>query len=146
MSVGMSRPVTQILDIPLAYDQAVTALRVGRRIHSRGVASHINELGVERVLSLIEDKEELQRFAHEVLGELVDASERATDLRRTLEVLLETNVNVAESARRLHFHYNTLRFRIERLERIVGPFRDDPRVRLNVHLALLIQRLDNPPT
>jgi purine catabolism regulator len=144
VSVGMSRPVTQVLDIPHAYDQAITALRVGRRLHGRGVASHFNELGANRVLSLVEDQEELNSFAREVLGELVENGERVSDLRRTLEVLLETNVNVAESARRLHYHYNTLRLRMEKLEQMVGPFRDDAQVRLNVHLALLIRRMESP--
>lgn len=144
VSVGMSRPVTLVLDIPHAYDQAVTALRVGRRLHGRGVASHFNELGVNRVLSLVEDQEELNSYAREVLGVLAEDGERVSDLRRTLEVLLETNVNVSESARRLHYHYNTLRLRIEKLEKIVGPFRDDARVRLNVQLALLIRRMEGP--
>lgn len=143
VSVGMSRPVTRVLDIPRAYDQAVTAFRVGRRLHGRGVASHFSELGIDRVLSLVEDQEELSSFAHEVLGDLAGSGERAADLRRTLEVLLETNVNIAESARRLHYHYNTLRFRIEKLERVIGPFRDDPRVRLNAQMALLILRMEN---
>jgi len=146
VSVGMSRPVTHVLDIPRAYDQAVTAFRVGRRLHGRGAASHFSELGIDRVLSLVEDQEELSSFAREVLGELAGSGERAADLRRTLEVLLETNVNIAESARRLHYHYNTLRFRIEKLERIVGPFRDDARVRLNVHLALSIRRMGDTPS
>ena len=144
VSVGMSRPVAQVLDIPRAYDQAITALRVGRRLRGGGVASHFNELGVNRILSLVEDQEELSSFAQEVLGELAGDSERVSDLRRTLEVLLETNVNVAESARRLHYHYNTLRFRIEKIEQIVGPFRDDAQLRLNVHLALVIQRMEIP--
>jgi PucR family transcriptional regulator, purine catabolism regulatory protein len=138
VSVGLSRPVTDVTDIATAYDQASRAVVVGRRIYGGGAAVHFDDLGAYRVLSLVEDHAELRAFAEEVLGELAADDDVAVDLRRTLEALLETGGNVAEAARRLHFHYNTLRYRVEKLESIVGPFTTDARVRLDVQLALLV--------
>ena len=145
-SAGVSRPVEALADVPVAYDQAATALRIGRRVNGDGAAAHFDDLGVHRVLSLIPDGTELQGFAADTLGELMGDDDDAADLRRTLHVLLECNVNVAEAARRLYVHYNTLRYRIEKLERIVGPFTRDARVRLDVHVALLIRQMHRVDT
>jgi PucR family transcriptional regulator, purine catabolism regulatory protein len=148
VSAGLSRPVQDPREIAGAYDQAARAVAIGRRIHGRGAVAHFDDLGAYRILSLVEDRTELQGFAEETLGELAGPTEAAADLRRTLEVLLEAGGNVAEAARRLHFHYNTLRYRIDKLESIVGPFTVDARVRLDVQLALLIvamRELDHRP-
>ncbi len=137
VSAGLSRPVADVTGIAGAYDQASSALTIGRRIRGIGDVVHFDDLGAYRLLSLVEDRSELRAFVDEVLGELASERPQAVDLRRTLTVLLETGGNVAEAARRLHFHYNTIRYRIERLTAIVGPFTDDARVRLDVQLALL---------
>ncbi len=141
VSAGVSRPVPALAAVPDAYEQATTAVSIGRRVQGAGGVAHFDGLGIHRVLSLIEDDAELRAFARETLGTLAGDDEEAVDLRHTLRVLLEANCNVAEAARRLHFHYNTLRYRIEKLEGIVGPFVDDARARLDVHVALLILRM-----
>ncbi|GAA4094343.1 PucR family transcriptional regulator [Actinomadura miaoliensis] len=141
-STGISRTVSSPSALPEAYEQAVKAVRVGRQLHGDGARAHFDQLGVYRLLSLVSDPQELHAFVRETLGELAgDDEPELVDLRRTLQVLLETNLNVAETARRLHFHYNTLRYRIGKLERMLGPFTEDAHLRLNLTLALHVLRM-----
>lgn len=135
---GVSRVIDSVADIPHAYDQARKAVLVGRRMRGAGSVAHFDSLGVHRLLSLVTDSAELQAFATETLGPLAGEDAEAIDLRQTLQALLDTNCNVAETARVLHFHYNTLRYRIGKLESIVGPFTTDSILRLDVALALRV--------
>ncbi|WP_417281562.1 PucR family transcriptional regulator ligand-binding domain-containing protein [Actinomadura gamaensis] len=141
-STGISRTVMSPSRLPEAYEQALKSVRVGRQLHGDGARAHFDQLGVYRLLSLVPDPEELHAFVRETLGDLAaDDEPELVDLRRTLQVLLETNLNVAETARRLHFHYNTLRYRIGKLERLLGPFTEDAHLRLNLTLALHVLRM-----
>jgi purine catabolism regulator len=148
LGTGIGRPAESLSALAEAYQQAQRALVVGQEIHGGHAVTHFDQLGVFRLLSLIPDSNELRSYVDEVLGPLADAADPdSTDLRDTLRVLLETNLNVAESARRLHFHYNTMRYRIGKLERMLGPFTTDPTLRLNLLLALHAARmrgLDQP--
>jgi purine catabolism regulator len=141
-TTGISRVVAGAPFLPEAYEQALRAIDVGRQVHGPGSVTDFNGLGVYRLLSLVPDGAELRGFVRETLGELVEREDAETrDLRQTLEVLLETNLNVAETARRQHFHYNTLRYRIAKLERMLGSFTDDPQLRLSLMVALQVLRM-----
>jgi purine catabolism regulator len=143
-SLGLSRVAAGPAELPRAFEQARTAVRIGRRLHGPGSRATFDQLGAYRLLALIPDSAELRGFVADVLGELAAHTPEADDLRHTLETLLDTNGNVAESARRLHFHYNTLRYRIEKLERMVGPFTDNPALRLDLTLALRVHHMAGP--
>ncbi len=66
---GRSRPgsagwSTSPDELPAAYEQARKALHVGRQLHGPGALAHFDELGVFRLLALIDDTGELQRLRH----------------------------------------------------------------------------------
>ncbi len=141
-STGVSRAIERVEDLGTAYEQGRRALHVGRQVQGDGALAHVDELGVFRLLAQVQDTAELRRFVTESLGELAtdDAPEHA-DLRQTLRILIETNLNVAETARLLFFHYNTLRYRIAKLEKMLGPFTTDPELRLTLALALKVHQM-----
>jgi purine catabolism regulator len=137
-SVGVSRLATDLSALPEAYAQARRAVDIGRRVHGTGSTTFFDELGLHRLIALIPDTDELRSFARDVLGPLADGSTDAANLRETLQVLLDTNFNVAEAARLQFFHYNTMRYRVSKLERLLGPLSSDPHLRLDVAVALRV--------
>lgn len=135
---GVSQPVTSIEMLPRAYEEALNAVTVGRQIHGSSAITHFDDLGTYRLLALIPDTAALRRFVRDTLKELADDTAEAAEHRRTLGLLIDTNMNVAESARRLFIHYNTLRYRIGRLEQLLGPFVSDAELRITLAMALRI--------
>jgi purine catabolism regulator len=136
-SAGVSGPLGDWSDLPHGWDQARVANRVIRTTGGVGTVGQFDLLGIFRLLSEI-DAEVLRGFAREALGDLYEPSGMKQELRRTLKVLLDTNLNVAQTARELHYHYNSVRYRTAQLEQMLGPFMTDAARRLELHVALLI--------
>lgn len=101
-----------------------------------------DELGVYRILVDSRNRAELERFAYDLLGPLIEADRRtSSDLLRTLEAVLRCNGNLRQASRELYVHYNTLRYRAARISEITKVDLSSAEGRLNLQLALKIVRM-----
>jgi PucR family transcriptional regulator, purine catabolism regulatory protein len=140
-SVGVSQVGAGPPDIPRLYEEARVALQVGQRLAGRSAVTSFAGLGLYRLISNV-SQAELRAFVHDTLGPVLDLPEPArSDLLKSLAVLSSTRFNVAESARILHYHYNTMRYRVTKLERMLGEFADDAAATLRIGVALEILRM-----
>jgi purine catabolism regulator len=151
-SIGVSTCSESTSDVPRLYQEARTALRVGRRLSGAGVVTGFAGLGLYRLISSVGEGE-LRAFLDDVLGPVLalPANSRA-DLLQTLYALSDNRYNLAETARGLHYHYNTVRYRVGKLEKLLGHFVDDAEASLHIGVALQILRMyeisgeTHPPT
>ena len=139
VKVGVSAMHEGLEELPHAVVQATDMLRTARAFPARSVR-WFDSLDPLRILALV-SREELESFSDHVLAGL-DAlpTDRRDPLIKTLELLLETELNVAAAARSGDWHYNTVRDRIRRLTELIGPFMENGERLRSVALALLIRR------
>jgi PucR family transcriptional regulator, purine catabolism regulatory protein len=85
----------------------------------------------------------LRSFAAETLAPLLNGDAHES-LLATLEMFFTTNGNTFQAAQRLGLHRNTLTYRLNRIQELLGVTLDDPDVRLALHLALKIRQVTSP--
>ncbi len=66
---------------------------------------------------------------------------KSTELVKTLKAYFEYNGNLTRMSEKLYTHYNTILYRINRINEITGMNLDDPNDRLNLEIALKISEL-----
>ncbi|MFC3351271.1 PucR family transcriptional regulator [Streptomyces echinoruber] len=131
--VGMSAPAGPIA-AAAAYRQAEQALSVARR-RGRVLVEH-EQLAAGSVLPLLAD-DAVRAFADGLLRPLQehDATGRG-DLLASLRAWLSRHGQWDAAAAELGVHRHTLRYRMRRVEEILGRSLDDPDVRMELWLAL----------
>jgi purine catabolism regulator len=136
LAIGIGRPVEQLLELRASYREAAQAMALEHRLRHHKPQAYAN-LGVYRLLLPLSETNELRAFAEQVLGRLI-ADERAgkTDLLETLRVYFECNGNVAQTAKALYIHRNTLLYRLDRIRQVGNLDLDDAEARLQLQLAL----------
>jgi purine catabolism regulator len=131
--VGVSAPVGPVA-AGAAYKQAEQALSVARR-RGRVYVEH-EQLAAGSVLPLLAD-DAVKAFADGLLRALHehDATGRG-DLVASLRAWLSRHGQWDAAAADLGVHRHTLRYRMRRVEEILGRSLDDPDVRMELWLAL----------
>ncbi|MFI6468245.1 PucR family transcriptional regulator [Streptomyces sp. NPDC050538] len=131
--VGLSAPAGPIA-AAAAYKQAEQALSVARR-RGRVLVEH-EQLAAGSVLPLLAD-DAVRAFADGLLRPLAehDATGRG-DLVASLRAWLSRHGQWDAAAADLGVHRHTLRYRMRRVEEILGRSLDDPDVRMELWLAL----------
>ena len=139
VSMGISPAVFDLDNFRLGYECARQSLEIGSPLQTKDTCriTHYEDLGLFRIVSIAESLTSLERFCLDAIGPLLDYDkENDTDLASTLRTFLEQNQNSTKTAKILFIHYNTLRYRLDRINAILGDVLDNPQHRLEIELAL----------
>lgn len=116
--VGYGNRVSNLQDIARSYQEAKMALEVGRIFYAERETIAYRYLGIGRLIYQL-PMSLCEMFIHEVFGdEIPDVFNEETST--TIQKFFENNLNISETARQLYVHRNTLVYRLERLEKMIG--------------------------
>ncbi|OEH86885.1 hypothetical protein BHU72_01075 [Desulfuribacillus stibiiarsenatis] len=139
--IGIGRFYPTIEELCRSYQEAKTALDLNRHIETSVI--HFEDLGVMRLLTNIRN-ELLDDFFREYLLELMTFDEQNnTNFLHTLQVYFAENGNMKSTAQRMFLHTNTLRYRLKKVEEILGVDLQKPEHFVNLYVAVLIYSLNN---
>lgn len=102
------------------------------------------ELGLLRLLSNENLYQESALFAEEMLGALIAYDrDKDSELIKTLEAYFECKGNMAKISKEMGLHYNTINYRLQRIEELTGYAFENTQSLLNLQIALKILEMQN---
>ena len=121
------------------YQDARTALEIGRKQKGPGHRSFFKETGLYRALRHLGNQPEMQEITWKTMEQLFNYSkQRGIDLIQTLKVYIRHQCNVSQTARELNLHRQSLLYRLRKIEFLTGLTLLNPDDLFLLHLSLKI--------
>lgn len=140
LNIGVGRNYSDLRQINRSFEEARESLRIAQLADQNQVVFFDN-LGFYKILSE-KNRGDLDSFVQELLKPVFDYDQtRKGELIKTLETYYETNRNLKMTSTKLFTHYNTVLYRIKKIEELTGLCFDNPEDVLNLEIAVNILKL-----
>ena len=136
---GIGSTVQYIDAIPLSYRESMYALDHGTLSKDCDYFYHFSSLNFETLAHSL-DTQQRHDYCRYILMDLIE--EKHTELRETLTVWLDTNLDYSQSATRLFIHKNTVRYRIDKCKDILSNDFSDSTSLFEISFALKLFQLE----
>lgn len=118
VQIAYSDLIPDLHALPSAYKQTALALRVGKLFYSEQSVFPFNKLGIGQLIHELPEKL-CEDFLFEIFGDIT-SEHLDKDTLAAIDKFFQNNLNIAETARQLHMHRNTLIYRLEQVEKRTG--------------------------
>ena len=139
--VGIGNCYEYLEDMKESYKEAESALRIASIISSRQKINFYGKMGLYTVISQIPNGKFLDGYVESRIGPLLEADRLQNgSLCDTLKSFLDHGGNANAAAEALYIHRNTMRYRLDKIRKILNSDLGDLSVCLELKLAFAIQR------
>lgn len=119
VEIGVGGTFRRFEDSCVSYQQAATALRMSSVFNAKGNVHTYREFILIKMLEDIPENK-LGDYLSVLLDNEAKELLRDEDMVNTAEEFLENSLNVSETSRNLYMHRNTLMYRLDKIERVMG--------------------------
>ncbi|GGA66094.1 PucR family transcriptional regulator [Ornithinibacillus halotolerans] len=139
ISFGISNFINDMLELPIAYREAVDAVATGTALNQKQIIKFYRTKELKELMRMI-PSESLEDFYKETLRSLAyPKTSEEKDLINTLSVYLDHNCEITETSKILFIHRNTVKYRISKCKKILQYNIEDPDNSLRLRTALLVK-------
>lgn len=139
-AIGVGNKKSGIMLTHQSYNEALTALRIAKKISKKKIY-YFNELGAYKILAFANSLQ-IEDFLKNYLNPLIEYDqENNQDLFDTLNTLVKYDWDIKEVSREQCIHYNTVKYRIKKIEDILDLNLNCSENKLNIAIALKLYYL-----
>lgn len=133
---SLGNPYYKWEQISQSYTEAKLVFDERRQNEQSDQILHYEDKGMLQLFNNL-DKNDVTFFCQNILKDFANTEDPTLiDLRKTLTVYLDSQCEIASTASKLFVHRNTVKYRIQRCEEILGHDVSSPEHSLNLRLAL----------
>ncbi|RMC96924.1 PucR family transcriptional regulator [Clostridium autoethanogenum] len=141
ITIGVGRSYEDIVHLWESYEQAKLIVENLSKINTGNIINY-DDLGIYRLLSFNGLRGELKNFCMDTVKPLVEYDKvNNSELVKTLEAYFECNGNMKKISQKMYMHYNTIIYRLQKIQDITGIDLDNCESRLNLEVGLKAMNL-----
>lgn len=141
LSLCLSEP-SDIVSLSRSLEEVGDYFEIARLSGLKKPLIRREDLGILPVMYPLRYTAAARDFIERMLGELLDFDKQhGSQLILTLQAYLEQGYNIRETAEHLFMHYNTVAYRLDRIEEVLGFSVRDSETQFHLRLAFLLNQL-----
>lgn len=142
ISIGVGTLVSDLNSVRQSYLDALTCLRLGRKVKGNGQVTLPYEIASYTVLTSPQNSSMLSHVCNSIIEKLERCEKSSgTEFLRSLEKYLECDKSLTETSNELYIHRNTLSNRLEKITDIVNLDFNNKELIFCLRLALRQRRI-----
>lgn len=118
VKIAFAGTAERLSQLPLLYQNASSALEIGNVFYSAESILSYQKLGLGKLIHSL-PREACEEYLREKLND-IDLYQLDEETLHTIHTFFDSGLSIAESARQLYIHRNTLVYRLEKIQKLTG--------------------------